>query len=124
VWYNRLRTLAGSFSYTWSGLYDRTHLRFFTRRSLFELLERAGREVVDEASTPSLAQSAAPLLRLPLEARVDRGEHLALGDSRLFRAYQRFIEPAESRLCAAWPELLAFQIVCLARASGRGTLGG
>jgi SAM-dependent methyltransferase len=119
VWYNRLRTLAGSFSYTWSGLYDRTHLRFFTRRSLFELLEQAGHEVVAEGSTPSLAQSAAPLLRRPFEGRVDRGEHLALGDSALFRAYQRFVEPAETRFCALWPELFGFQIVCLARAAGR-----
>lgn len=117
VWYNRLRTLAGSFSYAWSGLYDRTHLRFFTRRSLRELLRRAGREIVAESSTPSLAQSAAPLLRLPLEARVDAGEHLALGDSPLFRAYQRFVEPAETRLCGLWPELLAFQIVFLTRAA-------
>jgi SAM-dependent methyltransferase len=121
VWYNRLRTLAGSFSYAWSGLYDRTHLRFFTRRSLRELLERAGRAIVDESSTPSLAQSAAPLLRLPLEARVDAGEHLVLGDSALFRAYQRFVEPAESRLCGLWPELLGFQIVCLARAAAPST---
>lgn len=124
VWYNRLRTLAGSFSYTWSGLYDRTHVRFFTRRSLGELLRRAGREIIAEASTPSLAQSAAPLLRMPLEARVDAGEHLALGESPVFRAYQRFVEPVETRLCALWPELLGFQMVCLTRAAARGTLSG
>ncbi len=119
VWYNRLRTLAGSFSYSWSGLYDRTHLRFFTRKSLHQILERAGREVTAERSTPSLVQSAAPLLRLPFEARVDSGEHLALGDSAAFRAYERWVEPVESRVCALWPGLLAFQIVCLCRA-GRG----
>ncbi len=117
VWYNRLRTLAGSFSYTWSGLYDRTHLRFFTRRSLRELLERSGRSVMDERSTPSLVQSAAPLLRLPFEAKVEAGEHLALGDSAAFRAYERYVEPVETRVCALWPELLAFQIVCLCRAT-------
>lgn len=117
VWYNRLRTLAGSFSYAWSGLYDRTHLRFFTRRSLQQLLDRAGRKVVDERSTPSLVQSAAPLLRLPFEARVDSGEHLALGESAAFRAYERWVEPVESRVCSLWPELLAFQIVCLCRAA-------
>lgn len=116
VWYNRVRTLFGSFSYTWSGLYDRTHLRFFTRRSLHELLFRAGRGVVAEATTPSLAQSAAPLLRRGLEARVDAGEHLALAESRAFRAYERYVEPAETRLCKLWPELLGFQLVCLARA--------
>jgi SAM-dependent methyltransferase len=117
VWYNRLRTLAGSFSYSWSGLYDRTHLRFFTRRSVRQLLERAGRTVTDERSTPSIVQSAAPLLRLPFEARVDSGEHLALGDSAAFRAYERWVEPIETRVCALWPELLAFQIVCLCRAA-------
>lgn len=116
VWYNRLRTLAGSFSYSWSGLYDRTHLRFFTRRSVKELLERAGRSVTDERSTPSLVQSAAPLLRLPFEARVDEGQHLALGESPAFRAYEKWIEPTETRVCSLWPELLAFQIVCLSRA--------
>lgn len=116
VWYNRLRTLAGTFSYAWSGLYDRTHLRFFTRRSLHELLRAAGRAVVDEATTPSLVQSAAPLLRRSFEARVDAGEHLALGDSPLFRAYERWVEPAESRVCGVWPELFGFQIVCLVRA--------
>ena len=117
VWYNRLRTLAGSFSYSWSGLYDRTHLRFFTRRSIRELLERAGRSVTDERSTPSLVQSAAPLLRMPFEARVDSGEHLALGESQAFQAYERWVEPVETRVCSLWPELLAFQIVCLCRAT-------
>jgi len=117
VWYNRLRTLLGAFSYTWSGLYDRTHLRFFTRRSLAELLRHAGREVVDEGFSPSLVQAAAPLLRLPLEARLDAGDHLALGQSPVFRAYQRYVEPSEARLCALWPGLLAFQIVCLSRAA-------
>ena len=34
VWYNRLLTLAGRFEYAESGLYDRTHLRFFTRASV------------------------------------------------------------------------------------------
>jgi SAM-dependent methyltransferase len=117
VWYNRLRTLAGTFSYSFSGLYDRTHLRFFTRRSLRELLDRAGRSVIDESCTPSLAQSAAPLIRRPFEAKVDAGEHLSLGDSAAFRAYERYVEPTESRLCRLWPELLAFQIVALSRAT-------
>ncbi|HEX6766798.1 MAG TPA: class I SAM-dependent methyltransferase [Polyangiaceae bacterium] len=116
VWYNRLRTLAGTFSYSWSGLYDRTHLRFFTRRSVRQLLERAGRTVTAESSTPSLVQAAAPLLRLPFEAGVDAGRHLELGETAAFRAYERFVEPVETRICALWPELLGFQIVCLCRA--------
>lgn len=114
VWYNRVKTLGGSFSYSWSGLYDRTHLRFFTRSSLVELLERAGRRVAAERCTPSLAQSGAPLLRRLFDSELEAGDHLTLGDSLAFRAYSRVIEPLETRVCALWPELLAFQIVCLA----------
>lgn len=114
VWYNRLRTLAGGFAYDWSGLYDRTHLRFFTRRSIRELLEYCGLSVLEQAATPSLVQSAAPLLRRFFERDVARGEHLSLGQSPAFRAYSRLVEPLETRLCSLWPELLAFQIVSVA----------
>jgi SAM-dependent methyltransferase len=113
VWYNRAKTLAGAFSYSWSGLYDRTHLRFFTRRSLRELLERAGLSIEKERSTPSIVQSGAPLLRRLFDAELEAGDHLSLAESRAFRAYDRFVEPVESRLCALWPELLGFQIVAL-----------
>jgi SAM-dependent methyltransferase len=114
VWYNRLRTLAGRFEYTWSGLYDRTHLRFFTRRSLRKALDYAGFEVLADDCTPSVVQCAAPILRRFFEREVASGDHLALGNSRAFTAYQCFVEPLEQRLCSAWPELLGFQIVCVA----------
>jgi SAM-dependent methyltransferase len=115
VWYNRLRTLAGSFSYAWSGLYDRSHVRFYTKQSVRALLEHCGLNVLEQAATPSLVQSAAPLLRRFFEADVSRGEHLTLADSSAFRAYGRFVEPLEARVCSLWPELLAFQIVSVAR---------
>jgi len=43
----RLALLGGEFPYSSSGLLDRTHLRFFTLRSLIQLLEDAGYLVVD-----------------------------------------------------------------------------
>ena len=115
VWYNRLRTLAGRFEYSWSGLYDRTHLRFFTRRSIRDVLAYAGFELVTDACTPSLVQSAAPVLRRFFERDVANGNHLALGDSPAFSAYERVLEPLVKRLCNVWPELLGFQIVCVAK---------
>jgi SAM-dependent methyltransferase len=114
VWYNRLGTLAGRFEYAWSGLYDRTHLRFFTRRSLEDLLEYCDLCVVDRRCTPSIVQSAAPVLRRLFEKDVAAGDHLSLSESAAFRIYRRFVEPAESAVCSAWPELLGFQIVFVA----------
>lgn len=115
VWYNRARTLAGSFEYGWSGLYDRTHLRFFTRRSVQTLLREVGFRVVEDSATPSLVQSMAPVLRQFFEKDVDQGDHLSLGRSKAFQAYDKVVEPIERRVCGLWPELLGFQIVTVAR---------
>ncbi len=115
VWYNRVRTLMGSFDYAWSGLYDRTHLRFYTRHTIHELLRYVGLEVSGDSCTPSLVQSMAPLLRKLFDKNVDQGEHLSLGESKMFQIYSRFVEPAEARVCQAWPELLGFQVVTVAR---------
>lgn len=116
VWYNRLRTLFGTFEYAWSGLYDRTHLRFYTKRSIRELLEYCGMECLDVRGTASLVQSAAPLLRRNFQTNVSSGDHLALMNSGSFRFYQRFVEPAEEAVCNLWKGLLAFQIVTVAKA--------
>lgn len=117
VWYNRLLTLAGRFEYAESGLYDRTHLRFFTRASISGLLAHTGLSLVEQAATPSLAQSLAPWLRGRFQSALDTGEHLALEGSRLYRGYARYVEPVETRVCGLWPELLGFQIVSAARLS-------
>ncbi len=115
VWYNRLNTLFGVQHYGWSGLWDRTHLRFFTRRTSRELLEYCGLSIVEEACTPSIVQSGAPALRKLFERDVERGDHLALADSRAYGVYRSYVEPIESKVCALWPELLAFQVVHAAR---------
>ena len=115
VWYNRVRTVLGVQGYSWSGLWDRTHLRFYTRRTARELLEYCRLSIVDSSCTPSIVQSAAPLLRKAFEKDVEQGEHLALTESTPYRLYREAVEPLESRVCALWPELLGFQVVFAAR---------
>ena len=115
VWYNRLRTLAGRFEYAWSGLYDRTHLRFYTRGSIRRMLDYCGFEVLAERCTASLVQSAAPLLRKRFDDSVSAGDHLVLLESPAFRVYRRFVEPAEEAFCNLWKGLLGFQIVLAVR---------
>ncbi|HEU4974505.1 MAG TPA: class I SAM-dependent methyltransferase [Baekduia sp.] len=87
-WTARRALLRGRFPYADFGLFDRTHLRFFTRASAHELAGRAGFAVVDELPVP------APL---PLESH-----SAALG---------RLRGPAVAR----WPELLALQLVLVLR---------
>ena len=115
MWRKRVKTLPGRFDYAWSGLYDRTHLRFVTRQSVQEFLGYASFEVVGEACTPSLGQSMAPILRRFFEKDVSSGDHLSLPQSKAFTAYEKFVEPTEKLLCGACPEFLGFQIVTAAR---------
>jgi 2-polyprenyl-3-methyl-5-hydroxy-6-metoxy-1,4-benzoquinol methylase len=48
----RLNLLFGRFDYADRGILDRTHLRFFTRKTLVAMLENAGLEILSIRSTP------------------------------------------------------------------------
>jgi methionine biosynthesis protein MetW len=90
-WTGRRALARGRFPRDDHGLFDRTHLRFFTRASARRLVEDAGLRIVDEAFAP------APL---PLESHVP--------------SLARLRPP----LLRRFPELLALQIVLTAAAPG------
>ncbi|HMM33235.1 MAG TPA: class I SAM-dependent methyltransferase [Thermoanaerobaculia bacterium] len=73
----RLALLCGRFPRTERGILDRTHLRFFTRRSGRELLEAHGFRVARETPTAMPVELALPLLgRPPLGPSVRAGAAL------------------------------------------------
>ena len=90
-WTGRRALARGRFPYAEHGLFDHTHLRFFTRASARELAERAGLQVVQERFAP------API---PMQARLPA-----------LRAFER----AAVRLR---PELFALQVILVCEASG------
>jgi len=91
----RLSLLAGRFEYAETGILDRTHLRFFTRRSARRLILETGFRITRARVTPVPAELAIPALgRAPLRG-ITRG------------------------LCAAgarlWPTLFGYQFLFDAR---------
>jgi SAM-dependent methyltransferase len=86
-WTARRALIRGRFGYADHGLFDRTHLRFFTRASTRALVEGAGLRILRERFAP------APV---PLQARLP--------------ALARLEAPA----ARAWPELFALQFVLVA----------
>ena len=92
----RLSLLAGRFDYADRGILDRTHLRFFTRRTLLELLRSAGLSVVELAVTP-----------VPLPLVVPPRWH--------GRVLER-VHALSAGAARGWPGGLAYQFVAVCRA--------
>jgi 2-polyprenyl-3-methyl-5-hydroxy-6-metoxy-1,4-benzoquinol methylase len=87
----RLALLAGRFPYAERGILDRTHLRFYTRRSAKDLIVTSGFRLRSLAATAMPCELAFPVLgRPPLSGPV---RSLASGAARL------------------WPTLFGYQFV-------------
>jgi O-antigen biosynthesis protein len=90
----RLHLLLGRFDYADRGILDRTHLRFFTRRTLIRLIKNCGLEIVSIQVTP-----------VPLELV-----------SRFFLTLPgRFLHAVLARFTHRLPTLLGYQFVVQAR---------
>lgn len=62
----RLNLLFGLFDYTERGILDRTHLRFFTRKTLLAMVNNAGLEIVSVQVTPIPLELVATFFVTPL----------------------------------------------------------
>jgi glycosyltransferase involved in cell wall biosynthesis len=87
-WYPRFRSLLGAFDYDQRGILDRTHLRFFTRRSIRRLVEREGFRV----------RRLEPV-GLPLDALQIQGV-----GGRWLRAFDHLF-------LTIWPTMFAYQFI-------------
>jgi 2-polyprenyl-3-methyl-5-hydroxy-6-metoxy-1,4-benzoquinol methylase len=97
----RIGLLLGRFDYRPRGILDRSHLRFFTRRSARRLLEETGYEVLRQYETV-----------MPIE--------LALGLSSK-NPIMRAVNQTLRVLTACLPGLLGYQTILLARARAADT---
>lgn len=92
-WIIRVGLLFGKFDYMDRGILDRTHLRFFTMRSLIELMNEVSCEVLDSIPTPLPVQLVLPFT-----------------ESKVFVP----LHEAHYALTCWWKTLFAYQFVIVA----------
>ena len=90
----RLNLLIGRFEYTDRGILDRTHLRFFTRRSFVNMVRNTGLEIISLQATP-----------IPLE----------LVSNFFMRFPGSFFHAMLARFTSWLPSLLGYQFIVEAR---------
>jgi len=117
VWSNRIKLLLGNFTYTDTGIMDRTHIRFFTLRSATALLRASGCSIVAVDYTPYFVRAFLPLIKrmFHLNSTVRHDNRRKLLDSRAYRWYMRYIYPAEYCLGYLRKSLFAYDLIIVAK---------
>jgi glycosyltransferase involved in cell wall biosynthesis len=94
IWIYRLSLLVGRFNYSSKGTLDETHIRFYTRNTLAQLIERSGFKILDMDYTG-----------LPFEVVFE-----SLGKSRTLKILDRVY----FSLVQFWPKMFSYQFVTVA----------
>ena len=97
IWFYRLSLLIGRFNYGPKGTLDETNVRFYTKATIFQLLERAGYIITDFKATG-----------LPFEVVFE-----SVGKSR----FLRFVDKFYYLFARFWPKMFAYQFVLEAKIS-------
>jgi 2-polyprenyl-3-methyl-5-hydroxy-6-metoxy-1,4-benzoquinol methylase len=113
LWSVRLAHLLGRWEYDETGVLDRTHLRFFTRRSARWLVSQAGLHIVKSTYNPGLVRPFVPLAKSIIGG--DEGAPDALMNSAPYKTYLKTVYPLERAVASLWPGMLAFQMIFEAR---------
>jgi 2-polyprenyl-3-methyl-5-hydroxy-6-metoxy-1,4-benzoquinol methylase len=114
IWNVRLELLIGRFEYQDTGTLDRTHIRFFTRRTFSRFTRDAGLEIRRRRITPGILRPFVPLIKKVYGSN-SQPDSSSIMDSGPYRFYMKWFYPIERAICQIRPSLLAFQFVVLAK---------
>lgn len=114
TWTVRLGLLFGNFTYTDTGNLDRTHIRFFTEKSLKNMVSAAGYEIEKFDITPNFIRPLVPLIKKFIKRENGpKYNPRAIIDSPAYNVYLKYFYPVEKLIARIWPPLFAFQFILI-----------
>lgn len=115
-WSIRLKLLFGNFQYQETGILDKTHIRFFTKKTAIKLLEQTGFLIEKINITPYFARSFLSIVRKYFLKKSDNKKDPGIiTNSGAYKNYIKWVYPAESLVAKVNKNLFAFQFVFYAR---------
>jgi hypothetical protein len=92
-WSVRAQIASGRFDYTGKGIFDRGHLRFFTRASALRMFRDAGFDVITERTTPVPWENVLPrAVGAFLRDKVEKSDYFLTRLRPNLFAYQHLFE--------------------------------
>lgn len=113
LWSVRFAHLLGRWEYEETGVLDRTHLRFFTRKNARWLLRECGLVPIATTYNPGIIRPFVPHAKklLSSSATAEAQPTDALVKSRVYQLYLKTAYPIERAVASLWPGMLAFQMI-------------
>lgn len=121
TWLMRFKLFFGYFNYGDTGTLDRTHIRFFTKRSISKLAKKAGYKIEKIDITPNFVRPFVPLVKKMLKKEAGEHDPKAIINSKPYKFYLKNIYPAERLIAKIWPSLFAFQFILIIKKNKNGT---
>lgn len=117
VWQNRLGLLFGRFQYEDSGVLDKTHIRFFTFKTAYDMLRYSGLILTKIDYTPYIIRAFLPLLKKILQKRETPKDRRSIIDLPAYRFYLSFIYPFEYWFGILFKSFFGFRIILVGKKS-------
>ena len=114
IWNVRFELLAGRFEYQDTGTLDRTHLRFFTKKTFQQFTIDAGLDIQARRVTPGILRPFVPLIK-KVYGKSSEPDSSSIMDSGPYRFYMKWFYPIERMVCRAWPSFFAFTFMALGK---------
>ncbi|MFA5075462.1 MAG: class I SAM-dependent methyltransferase [Candidatus Babeliales bacterium] len=112
AWQIRLKLLFGKFDYQETGILDKTHIKFFTKKTAKNLIENSGYKVKKIFATPYFIRALLPFVRkFFIKSTQKNNNPRAIIDSKVYKFYLKYFYPAESFLAKINTKFFAFQFI-------------
>jgi 2-polyprenyl-3-methyl-5-hydroxy-6-metoxy-1,4-benzoquinol methylase len=113
TWTTRIKILFGNFNYKDTGTLDRTHIRFFTKKSIKRLVTAADYKIEKFDITPNFAKPFVPFLKKFIKKKENFHDPKAIINSKYYQNYLKYIYPLERIVAKIWSPLFAFQFILI-----------